>query len=249
MPKTGVIFDLFHTLTGPESEWSSLPWTSDVLGIERSLWNELLITRSRWRLTGEERDPYTIIRTLAHAADPAISDDRIREALRVRIQRFRDSLVRIPKENVDTLKRMREAGIRLGLITNADSMEVAAWADSPLAGLFDAEIFSCMVGCVKPEREIYDLCLRALGLSAEVCLFVGDGGSDELVGAKEMGMSTVFISGVMAELWPERVQQRLALCDHHVERIPEVLPLLGLTTAWGRHAPRSPRIVLTRRAA
>jgi hypothetical protein len=30
----GVIFHLFHTLTGPESEWSDLPWTSDVLGIE-----------------------------------------------------------------------------------------------------------------------------------------------------------------------------------------------------------------------
>jgi len=47
-----VVFDLFHTLTGPEDEWSYLPWTSDVLGIDRDVWNELLITRSRWRLTG-----------------------------------------------------------------------------------------------------------------------------------------------------------------------------------------------------
>ena len=86
-----------------------------------------------------------------------------------------------------------------------------------------------MVGCVKPERAIYENCLEKLGLPAAECLFVGDGGSNELVGARDVGMSTVLVSGVIAELWPERVQQRLTLCDHHVERMPQVLTLLGLT--------------------
>jgi FMN phosphatase YigB (HAD superfamily) len=121
------------------------------------------------------------------------------------------------------------AGFRLALISNADTMEVAAWNDCPLAGLFDAEVFSCMVGCAKPEPAIYEKCLQLLGLSAAECLFVGDGGSNELVGARDVGMPTVFISGVIAELWPDRVQQRLSSCDHHVERIPQLLTLLGLT--------------------
>ncbi len=111
----GVIFDLFHTLTGPESEWSDLPWTSDVLGIDRGRWDELLTARSRWRLTGEERDPYRILSALAHEVNPTISDARIRDALRVRIQRFRDSLLRVPKANIDALRRLRAAGFRLGL--------------------------------------------------------------------------------------------------------------------------------------
>lgn len=225
----GIAFDLFHTLTGPESEWSDLPWTSDVLGIDRVRWDELLTARSRWRLTGEERDPYRIVSALAREADPTISDDRVREAVRVRIQRFRDSLMRVPQENVDALTRLRAAGFRLGLISNADAMEVAAWDDCPLAGLFDAAVFSCVVGCAKPERAIYEKCLQALELAAADCLFVGDGGSNELAGAREVGMPTVFISGVIAELWPERVPQRLSSCDHHVERIPEVLTLVGLT--------------------
>jgi putative hydrolase of the HAD superfamily len=225
----GVAFDLFHTLTGPESEWSDLPWTSDVLGIDRCRWDDLLTARSRWRLTGEEKDPYRILSTLAHEADPAISDDRVRDALRIRTQRFRDSLMHVPRENVDALKRLRVAGFRLGLISNTEAMEVAAWADCPLAGLFDAEVFSCVVGCVKPERAIYEKCLEILRLSAPECLFVGDGGSSELVGAKDVGMPTVFISGVIKELWPERIQERISSCDHHVERIPQVLTLLGLT--------------------
>ena len=200
-----------------------------MLGIDRGRWDELLTARSRWRLAGEERDPFWILSALAHDADPTIPADCIRDALRVRIQRFRDSLLRVPKENVEALRHLRTAGFRLGLISNADVMEVAAWGDCPLAGLFDTEVFSCMVGCVKPEQAIYENCLEKLGLPAAECLFVGDGGSNELVGARDVGMSTVLVSGVIAELWPERVQQRLTLCDHHVERMPQVLTLLGLT--------------------
>src|SRR5579872_1090648 len=168
----GVIFDLFHALTGLESEWSDLPWTSDVLGIEREIWDEALRARSRWRLVGDERDPYTILRTLAHGIDPTIADARIREALKCRIQRFKGALIRIPEENIRTLQRLRLEGLRLGLISNADAMEVAAWTESPLAGLFDAEIFSCAAGCVKPEPEIFYQCLKQMGLTPRECLYV-----------------------------------------------------------------------------
>ncbi len=72
-----VIFDLFHTLTGPEAEWSELPWTSDVLGIDRGVWNELLVSHSRWRLAGEETDAYTSVRTLARLIDSTVSEERI----------------------------------------------------------------------------------------------------------------------------------------------------------------------------
>jgi putative hydrolase of the HAD superfamily len=227
-PIRGVIFDLFHTLTGKESEWSDLPWTSDVLGIDRRLWDELLTSRSRWRLAGEERDPFRILTTLAREADPSISDERIQEALRVSVQRFRHALQRIPSENIEVLKALRASGLSLGLISNADVMEVEAWHDCPLAGLFDAEVFSCDIGCVKPEPAIYEHCLRALGVSARECLFVGDGGSNELTGAKNVGLTTVFVSGVIAEFWPERVQQRLTLADYHVECVAKMPELLGL---------------------
>jgi putative hydrolase of the HAD superfamily len=228
MELQAVIFDLFHTLTGPEEDWSDLPWTSDVLGVDRGIWNDLLVSRSRWRLAGEETDPYVIVRTLAREIDPTIPDEVIRKATRIRIQRFKDSLARIPLENIDTLRTLRGAGFRLGLISNADVMEVAPWPTSPLAGLFDVELFSCQVGLVKPEPEIYAQCAHALGVAPRKCLFVGDGGSNELVGARDAGMSTAFVSGVMARLWPDRVEERRATSDHHIHQIPDLLPLLGL---------------------
>lgn len=229
----GVVFDLFHTLTAPETQWSSQPWTSDVLGIDRRVWNELLTAGSRWRLAGEETDPYTIIATLARSIDPGISDGLIERAVEVRVGRFRDAFDRVPVEHVETLKRLRARGFRLGLISNADVMEMAPWDRSPLAGLFDAEIFSCRVGHVKPEPAIYLACLDALGLHGEECLFVGDGGSNELAGARAVGMTPVFMSGIMEELWPDQIPARLAQCDHHVRSIREVLSLPGVAEQTG----------------
>jgi putative hydrolase of the HAD superfamily len=133
-----------------------------------------------------------------------------------------------------SLRDLKAAGFRLGLISNADVMEAAPWPTCPLAGLFDVELFSCAVGLVKPEPAIYARCIQALGVGPTSCLFVGDGGSNELVGAKAAGMSTVFVSGVMATLWPERIAERRETSDHHVERIPELLTLLGLTSGCSR---------------
>jgi putative hydrolase of the HAD superfamily len=219
---------LFHTLTGPESEWSDLPLTSHVLGIDRRIWNDLLMRRSRWRLAGEETEPFAIISTLARMHDPAIGDAVIRRAVDIRVRRFRQAFERIPPENVETLKRLRSAGFKLGLISNADVMEMAPWTDCALAECFDAVTFSCVVGHVKPEPAIYAHCLDALGLEGRECLFIGDGGSNELEGARAAGMSPVFVSGVMAELWPERIPERLAQSDHHIHRISEVLALVSL---------------------
>jgi putative hydrolase of the HAD superfamily len=228
MTYRGVIFDLFHTLTGLESEWSDLPLTSDLLKIDRRAWDQIVTMKSRRRLTGEQRVPYLIVREMAHEIDPTISDERIRAAAEIRVRRFQHALQRIPAANVEMLKRLRAAGLRLGLVSNADAMEVATWKDCPLAGLFDSEVFSCEVGLVKPEPAIYRKCLDELALRASECMFVGDGGSNELIGAKEVGLTTVFVSGVIAELWPERIPPRIEMSDHHIDWASQLPELLGM---------------------
>ena len=232
----GVLFDLFHTLTAPETKWSDLPWTFEVLGFEYETWNTLLTANSRWRLAGQERDPLQIVTRLAHQLNPSVSPQTIERAVEVRIERFRRALLGIPGENVELLKTLRAAGIRTALVSNADAMEVAAWPSSPLAGLFDVEVFSYEVGAVKPEPEIFELCLRRLGRRAADCVFVGDGGSNELTGARAVGLRTVFVSGVMAELWPDAVAGRAAAADHHIVRAAELLTTPGFEAVikWSR---------------
>ena len=221
----GVLFDLFHTLTDVESNWSDLPWTSDVLGIDRTEWNSALTQRSRWRLAGEVRQPREIVATLARELRPDISDQLIDQAVAVRIERFRRTLQRIPLENVRLIEDLRRSGIKTALVSNADAMEVAAYGSSPLAARFDAEVFSCDVGLVKPEAGIYLKALSALGLDASQCMFVGDGGSNELEGARAVGLRTVFVSIGVEDLWPDQLERRASVADHRVRRPPEILAL------------------------
>lgn len=221
-PIRGVIFDLFHTLTARESEWSSQPATCDLLGVDRRAWDRVLIESSRWRLVGEERDPYTIFSRLVDQVGAGLPEARVREVLSLRTRRFRDCFDNIPVANVAMLRRLRQGGLKLALLSNADVMDIAAYRGSALDGLFDVEIFSCDAGCAKPEAAIYHACLGGLGLEAGECVFAGDGGSDELQGAKAVGLRTIFVSGAIEELWPERIEARRAVADHHVRYAWEV---------------------------
>lgn len=222
--KRAIFFDLFHTLTGLESRWSNQPSTSELLGVDREAWNEQLLEKSRERLAGDEKDPFTIMRGLAHAIDPSIPLNLLREVTETRMQRFAGTVINIPPENLDVLRVLRAQGKKLGLISNADVTEIAAWDRSPLAECFDSVILSCHVGCVKPEKEIYELAMRELDVQADESIFVGDGSCDELAGAQSVGMTTVMITGVIKELWPARIEQRRPHADYVIDKLSELLP-------------------------
>lgn len=121
------------------------------------------------------------------------------------------------------LRHLREDGKKIGLISNADVMEVAAWARCPICDLFDVTVFSCEVGYVKPETEIYRCCLDQLGVTPTEAVFVGDGGSNELEGAKALGISTIMIAGIIREIWPDRISQRRVHADFMIETLTELI--------------------------
>lgn len=222
--KPVILFDLFHTLTSLESTWGDgrrMTW--EMLGVSREAWHEQLIEKSRDRLVGEKTDAYQIIADMARAIDPAIPEERIREAMENRVARFAAALRDIPRETVAVLETLKTRHKRLGLISNADVMEVAAWNESPIRRLFDSTILSCAAGCVKPEPEIYELSLRELNASPDQAVFIGDGGSNELQGAKKLGIATIMITGVIQEIWPDRIPERQRHADFVIERLCELI--------------------------
>ena len=139
---------------------------------------------------------------------------------------------------VDVLRELRRHGARLGLVSNCDASEVAAWSHSPLHDAFDVDVFSCQVGCAKPEPEIYRECLRRLEVDAAESTFVGDGGSNELRGAREVGMRSVLFSGIIAQMWPERIPQLAEDANAHITDLSELLtmPLLWKAQSASREA-------------
>jgi len=219
----GIVFDLFHTLTSRESEWFNGPFTYQALGVSREAWEHQLFESSHFRLAGVERNHTAVITRMARAIDPDISDEVIATAVENRARRFASALQNIPPENLALLRTLRNRSIKLGLVSNADCGEVESWSSSPLAPLFDSTVFSCHVGYVKPEPEIFLCCLSELGLHPEECLFVGDGGSQELMAARSLGFGTVMVQGIMRELWPQKLEERARAADFVVEFSSELL--------------------------
>ena len=64
---------------------------------------------------------------------------------------------------------------------------------STLAPLVDYPVFSSRVGIKTPDPRIYRLACQGLEVSPDQCLYVGDGGNNELTGARSVGMSPVQI--------------------------------------------------------
>jgi putative hydrolase of the HAD superfamily len=221
--KKVLLFDLFHTLTPPESLWSDLPYTSELLGVSKEAWYKQLIENSMDRLKGIDKDPFIFIRQMAHAIDPGIPEFRIQDAVEKRIARLRCALVGITPDVQDTLKKLKESGKLIALVSNADVSEITGWGYSPIRDYFDTVIFSCDVCMAKPEPEIYHYALDKLHARAEDAVFIGDGGSDELRGAKECGISTIMIAGNIRDIWPEQIDARRKDADFVIEQISELV--------------------------
>jgi putative hydrolase of the HAD superfamily len=221
--KKAVLFDLFHTLTSVETGRDFSPTTYEVLGLSKEAWAEQMRRTWRARMTGEWKDPLCLIRSLAHAVSPAISEDVLAAALQQRLARFARELLELPPETLPVLQALEARGKRLGLIGNADVIEIAAWPRSPMAPHFSETVFSCHVGLVKPEPGIYRLCMRRLEVAPAQCVFVGDGGSDELAGARAVGITSVMMAGVIRQLWPDQVTLRRPQADYMIERLAELI--------------------------
>ena len=223
--KKAVIFDLFDTLTGYESDWSAIPPVSVMLGVDSKAWNEQLLLHSNDRLTGALRDPFLIIKNMAHNIDHSIPDEIIRQVVIKRTKRYQDALWNIPPENIETIRQLRLQDKKIALLSNADVMECSGWDHSSLKPLFDVVVFSCYAGLVKPDPAAYLYCLDELGIDSLDCVFVGDGGSNELAGAHTLGITTVFVSDKMKARQPEAVHIRIQQSDYHIENIPGLLKL------------------------
>jgi putative hydrolase of the HAD superfamily len=98
----------------------------------------------------------------------------------------------VPDESVvATLRLLRSQRIAIGVLSDAGAEVAACWTRSPLAPHVDAAVFSCLAGATKPDPTLYKSITRALGARPRLTVYCGDGGGDELRGARAAGMNVV----------------------------------------------------------
>lgn len=92
------------------------------------------------------------------------------------------------------LARLHNAGLRIGLVSDAAAEVATAWPRSALAPHIDHAVFSCTAGVVKPAANLYQSSLHALNAVPHQTVYIGDGGGDELRGAETLGIRAVCVN-------------------------------------------------------
>jgi putative hydrolase of the HAD superfamily len=151
-----------------------------------------------WRNTTYERGTGVFktteesIKYICNILKVSVSDKNIRKCEKIRNETTTKALT--PKNGaVDILKSLRGLGYKIGLITNCSAEVPLLWRNTVFSHLFDIEIFSASVGMKKPDPQIYNLACKKLGVKPNECLYFGDGDSNELSGASQLGMDAVMI--------------------------------------------------------
>jgi len=211
-----VIFDLWDTLVDFDVEHSRATERriAERLGVDPDQFHRV------WRESRSERDGGSLADSFRTVG---ATDELLPELHDLRRNAFRE--VAVPQEGVlETLRKLRERGFRLGMISVCSEEVAELWEETPFAGLFDSTVFSCSVGLRKPDPAIYRLALDELGVEANEALFVGDGANDELAGAERVGIRAVLIlrPGQDEPYWEEAHGWQ-----PRITSIPEVLELLG----------------------
>lgn len=187
-----IVCDLFHTLVDPGRHApvgiDRIVLAARHLGIDeealRTRWDELEEDRTRG-LTPPNAELFAD----ASGRDP--DDAVVLDAVRRYGAPLDEALLRPDPSTRLALDAMDRAGLRLAVLSNTERRDVAAWPESSLAARFAVAVFSCDIHALKPEPVAYEVVLEGLELPAGDCVFVGDGGSDELRGAKRQGFGLV----------------------------------------------------------
>ena len=183
-----ILFDLFETLiTDSQTRPAGMSAWAPQLGCEREVF------RTEWKplrpaaLTGR----VTLRQAVSQIATKAggdVDDVTVHRLCDERSRAKAEPLEQVEPQILMLIDYLRSRNVRLGMISNCLAEDVAGWARCSLASRFDCAVFSFDVGLAKPDPAIYFEATRRLQVDASQTWFIGDGGSDELTGARQAGL-------------------------------------------------------------
>lgn len=184
-----VIFDMFETLI---THYACPLYFSQQMADEAGIEVEKFL--ATWRPSESDRSVGKIsfegIIEQILKDNNCYSDDLLDSIVSKRVETKKECFRNMHKEIVPMLKSLKDKGMLIGLISNCFSEEAMVIRESELAPYFDEMLLSWEQGVQKPDVEIFKRCMNRLGIKPDECLYIGDGGSNELETARSLGMET-----------------------------------------------------------
>jgi putative hydrolase of the HAD superfamily len=158
---------------------------------------------------------------------PDENTDRLADEMAAAHMEGLASAVEFPMENEKILEYVKYKGYRMAVISNFDYARTAhALIDKfRIRHLFEKIVISEEVGWRKPSPIIFRRAFDLLGIKPEVALMVGDNFKADVLGAKGVGMDTVWL-----ENKNHAPDDRCPEPDYVIRTLPgirEILPELG----------------------
>lgn len=242
-----IVVDLFDTLVRWEPERlplvdikgramrSTMPWIfptlqqrlgstfdqDDFIDIYMGVVEEITLERERHgiEITCWERFARTLAKITAVSSDEA--ETFAEELTRIHMNQVR-AVTAAPIQRVEAIRQLAPH-YRLGLLSNFDDAQCGreVLADTGVADLFEAVIISAEVRLRKPDPRIFRRMLAMLDLAPHEVLFVGDTPRDDVWGAHQVEIPTVWISKGAAALPEGMPQPRFVI--NELSELPRLL--------------------------
>ncbi|HEV2374996.1 MAG TPA: HAD family hydrolase [Streptosporangiaceae bacterium] len=118
-------------------------------------------------------------------------------------------------------------GMRLGIVTNGDSVMQRAKLDTLGLGLaFEVVVASGDIGIAKPDPRIFHHCAQRLGLPPARCLYVGDRRDTDALAAQAAGMTAIWLNRRGIDAPDDQVREITTLAAL-AEMVPPATPPLS----------------------
>lgn len=102
--------------------------------------------------------------------------------------------IRLYPGTLDALKRLRQKGFRLWLLSNAQRIFTEyELRHLGLGEQLDGIYISSDYGCRKPDSRFYRALMEEQGLETDCCLMIGNDRSTDIAGAAALGMATLYM--------------------------------------------------------
>ena len=139
------------------------------------------------------------VESISPGLQQRLGEDAMAEISRVYADSFLDYPPPAHADAVNVLRSVRDMGFRIGLISNTGMTPGTTFrtylANNGMLEYFDILTFSDEVKMSKPAREIFLLTLRSLASEPRQTVHVGDSIRNDVAGARECGLKTVWITG------------------------------------------------------
>jgi len=119
----------------------------------------------------------------------------------------------------DAVARIKQAGYRVGVVSNAEGHVARDLDSAGYKGLFETVVDSHLVGVQKPDPRIFEIALEKMKVSPGSAVFVGDVPAVDVAGARAAGITPILVDP--HELHQEKKLLRIA----SITELPELLEI------------------------